>query len=128
MDNLAVLLIGTSFTARFVKGILQMKHGMVPIPSLPIAMFSEYTPTRDLMAALHTYSDAKSNTDDRKDRNNKTLLFGLTKCLTAPPNTEATVSAMTSSTRLIHTVFQKTGEKYRVVHLGFEGSLKSHLQ
>lgn len=69
------LLVGTLFIFRFVKGIFQMEHRIMLKQSSAVEVISEYTPPSDLMATLRSDSDAKKNTEDRKENNYRMALF-----------------------------------------------------
>lgn len=98
VDTLAVpLLIRTSFVDRFDKEIFFMEWRIAPIPSLPVSFISEYTALLDLLAVLHSNSDAETIIDYRQDNNTRTPLSRFAKWITTLPNTEASIPVTNSS-------------------------------
>lgn len=89
--------VGTSFIDKLVKGNFSMEQHMVPVQSNPVASISEYLPPSDPLSALQSDSDARINTEDRQDNNDRVLLFRVAKVVATPPSLEASVSVTTSS-------------------------------
>lgn len=74
-----------------------MEHSIVPFRSREVALILEYTAPSDPLSVLQTAPDAEINTSDPQDKNNRTRLFQVGKCVAMQPNTEASVFATTTS-------------------------------
>lgn len=82
------------FIDTFILGALTMERRIIPIQSLPVPIFLEYTPQKSTLALLQNNLDAENNSKERKDSGNGKLLFGVAKYVALPTGREASVSDM----------------------------------
>lgn len=83
------LLVQILLIDRFFKGSFLKDRRLVPIRSRPVATSSEYTLPLDLPAALQTCWDANINTQDWQDKDHRSPLWRVGKCVNIQPNAKA---------------------------------------
>lgn len=66
-----LLLMGTLFINRFVKGVFQVERRIVQTSSHPVATFLEYTPPSVPLGAVQNDSEDEINTEDRQENKNR---------------------------------------------------------
>lgn len=103
VDDLAVLLqFGTSFIDSAVNGIFPMERRIVPIPSRPVVIISEYMPLSGVLVVLQSNLEAETIIDDRQYSSERTPLSTVVKCVAVLLDAERPVSVPTSCARLIY--------------------------